>query len=83
MILCPFIYSTGRRCKGHIIRMEAFKADLEWKLRSDGEWEFRAEPRSHYHLYCNLKNGHGGLDGNHPRMKFWSDELPKELEALL
>jgi hypothetical protein len=29
--LCPFVYASGKRCTGHITRVEAYKADLSWQ----------------------------------------------------
>jgi hypothetical protein len=29
---CPFVYARGQKCKGHIVRIAAFKADLEWTV---------------------------------------------------
>ena len=31
-IRCPFTYSNGRACTGHIVRIEAYKADVEWQV---------------------------------------------------
>ncbi len=30
---CPFVYASGKHCKGHITRIEAYKADLCWILK--------------------------------------------------
>ena len=52
-IPCPYVYAKGQKCKGHIVGIAAFKADLKWTRASDGRWTFNADnPRSHYHLYC-------------------------------
>jgi len=79
LIPCPFVYSTGRKCKGHVIRVEAYKADLAWDMRDDGSWQFGAgAPRSHYHLFCSEKGNHAGVraqDG----VKLYLDQLPDGL----
>ena len=80
-IPCPFKYASGRACKGHIVEVRAFKADLTWNPGKDGRWRLSVgQPRSHYHLYCSEKGGHAS--SNHPddsRMKFYGNELPKTL----
>lgn len=82
-IPCPYVYAKGRRCKGHIVRIEAFKADLEWSMDRNGQWHFACgEPRSHYHLYCSEKGNHAGHrrdDG----IKIFCSELPKEISAVV
>ena len=83
-IPCPFVYSTGKACAGHIVRMEAYKAELVWELGNDGRWEFHFEPRSHYHLFCSEKGNHAGsLRPDSPQMKFHGRQLPPELRELL
>ncbi len=53
---CPFVYAKGKKCTGHIWRIEAFKVDISWSRADDGKWSFAVgEPRSHYHLYCSEK----------------------------
>lgn len=82
---CPFVYANGKQCTGHVVRIEAFKADLEWKLDGSGNWKFGwTEPRSHFHVYCSEKDGHalhGKPDNN--QMKFYANELPAELLAVI
>jgi hypothetical protein len=79
-IPCPYAYAKGRKCKGHIIRIEAYKADLSWELK-DGKWVFGyGKPRSHYHVFCSEKNNHarcGRPDDDH--MNFYLQDLAKEL----
>jgi hypothetical protein len=29
---CPYVFPDGRRCPGHIVKIEAFHADLSWLL---------------------------------------------------
>ena len=61
-IPCPFVYSRGKQCPGHIVRVEAYKADLEWNFRADDAWFFGWTPRSHYHLFCSEKDNHAGAN---------------------
>lgn len=83
-IPCPFVYSTGRPCSGHVVRVEAYKAELMWSLGEDGTWNFAFAPRSHYHLFCSLKGNHAGsLRPDDRQMKFRDLELPLALEAVL
>jgi hypothetical protein len=44
-IPCPFVYARGKRCTGHIVRVEAYKADLLWTFK-DGRWSFVSESRA-------------------------------------
>lgn len=60
MIPCPFIYSNGRECAGHIVRIEAHKVDIDWQATKEGGWDFAFPPRSHYHLFCSEKGNHAG-----------------------
>ena len=46
-IACPFVYANGRACGGHVVRVEAYKADITWSLAADGSWSFDFRPRSH------------------------------------
>jgi len=81
-IPCPYTYAGGRKCKGHIVSIEAFKADLVWSLK-DGVWLFSVEqPRSHYHLRCSDKGTHAGC-GQEDRLKFYYDQLPPSLQTVI
>jgi hypothetical protein len=84
-IPCPFVYSSGKgkRCQGHVVRVEAYKADLKWEFSADGVWSFAyGAPLSHYHLFCSEKNNHAGLK-REDALKFRWEELPVELRARL
>ncbi len=60
-IPCPFVYAKGKKCTGHVVRVEAYKADISWNYR-DGAWRFAVGgPRSHYHLFCSEKDNHAGV----------------------
>jgi hypothetical protein len=78
-IPCPFVYANGKRCAGHIVRVEAYKADLSWVLGDDGVWHFSYDwPRSHYHLFCSAKGNHVGFgrpDSEKMKVRFLPDEL--------
>ncbi len=81
---CTFVYSGGKRCAGHIVRVEAYKADLVWERGADGRWAFDFRPRSHYHLFCSLKGNHAGsLRPDDAQMKFDLRWLPEELRLLI
>jgi len=83
-ISCPFVYARGRRCSGHIVRVEAYKADLLWDFK-EGRWNFSYRgPRSHYHLFCSEKGNHAGAFGpDSDQMKFYWQRLPDDLQAAL
>jgi hypothetical protein len=82
---CPYVYAKGKKCMGHIVRIEAFKVDLAWTLGNDGKWTvFVGGPRSHYHLYCSEKGnhaGHGKPDAD--AMKFYYQSLPPTLQKAI
>lgn len=81
---CPFVYSTGKRCAGQIVRVEAYKADITWELGKDRSWQFSFSPRSHYHLFCSEKGNHSGsLRPDSPQMKFHWRELPDEIRDFI
>ena len=82
-IPCPFVYSSGKQCTGHIIRVEAYKADISWSRQGDGTWKFGWDrPRSHFHLFCSLKNNHAGLKGP-DALQYFFNQLPKDLQAII
>ena len=82
---CPFVYANGKRCAGHITRVEAYKADLSWDRQEDGTWKFGwRSPRSHYHVFCSLKGNHAGYDRpDDERMKLYFDQLPDGLREAM
>lgn len=84
-IQCPFRYARGKQCTGHVTRVEAYKADLEWALSDDGEATLEwGTPRSHFHLFCSEKDNHAGAGRpDDSRLKFYWQELPESLRALL
>jgi hypothetical protein len=65
------------------VRIEAYKADIDWQLGEDG-WSFGFAPRSHYHVFCSEKGNHAGFKRqDDPQMKFHWRELPAQVRALL
>jgi len=41
-IPCPFVYANGRACVGHVVRVEAYKADITWYLDAKGYWDLNS-----------------------------------------
>jgi hypothetical protein len=83
-IPCPFVYANGKKCTGHVDRIEAYKADIMWSPNEDGTWKAHIEPRSHYHVFCSAKGNHAGYGcEDSPKLKFYYRDLPKELQAAL
>ena len=84
-IPCPFVYANGKRCSGHVTRVEAYKADVTWLQSDDGMWRPEiGAPRSHYHLFCSEKENHAGYaKQDDSRMKFYFDQLPAELRMAM
>jgi len=44
-IRCPFTYTNGKQCPGHVVGIRAFRADPEWQLDAAGVWRFDCIPR--------------------------------------
>lgn len=85
-VQCRFVYANGKRCLGHIIRVEVYKADVSWTPdEATGRWKAEIDrPRSHYHLFCSEKGSHAGsMRPDDSRMKFYRDQLPDELSRLM
>ena len=83
-IACPFVYANGRGCTGHVVRVEAYKADLAWSAEADGSWSFDFRARSHFHVFCSEKGNHAGFRRQDPDdLKFWFDTLPEALRRIL
>jgi hypothetical protein len=80
---CPFVYSTGKQCKGYIIRMKSLgryrEIDITIDLDVDGKVTgFDWEGGSLWHLECSQKGRHAGLRMHTPEvMKL--DALPEEV----
>jgi hypothetical protein len=84
LIACPFVYANGRPCTGHVVRIEAYKADLTWSADAEGTWSFDFRLRSHYHVFCSDKGNHAGFRRQDPNaLKFWFDTLPLSIQRLL
>jgi hypothetical protein len=57
---------------------------MEWVRQPSGEWKFGFSPRSHYHLFCSVKDNHAGFKRpDSHQLKFWFDELPEQLQKLM
>jgi hypothetical protein len=83
-IPCPFVYANGRTCTGHVVRVEAYKADVTWSLDADGRWDFDFHPRSHYHVFCSEKGNHAGFRRRDSEgLKFWFNTLPESIRHIL
>jgi hypothetical protein len=84
-IPCPFVYAKGKRCPGHVVRVEAFKADLSWSLGDGGRWTFHhGEPRSHYHVFCSEKGNHvASSRPDSDQMKFFWQDLPEQIRNIV
>ena len=83
-IPCPFVYANGRCCTGHVVRIEAYKADITWLPDADGRWSFHFRPHSHFHLFCSEKGNHAGFRRQDPMdMKFWFDRLPAAIQEII
>ena len=84
-IPCPFVYANGKKCPGHVVRVEVYKADVEWSPDANGRWRIsRLEPRSHYHLFCSKRDNHAGMQrSDDERMKFYRNELPEALREVI
>jgi hypothetical protein len=82
---CPFVYASGKRCSGHVVSVEAYKADVAWTPQPDGSWAASiGEPRSHYHIVCSEKGNHAGtVRADDSRMKFYFNQLPPEIRAAI
>ena len=83
-IPCPFVYASGKQCTGHIVKIETYKADLEWELKDDGTWGFGHAPLTQYHLFCSEKSNHAGYIGSDSdQLKFYADQLPDEVAGVV
>jgi hypothetical protein len=83
-IACPFVYANGRVCVGHVVRVEVYKADMDWSVDAEGVWHFGFRPRSHFHLFCSEKGNHAGFRGQDPvALKYWFDHLPEGLQRII
>jgi hypothetical protein len=73
-VACTHIRASGRRCRGHIIRVEAAKADLSWRRRADGTaWSFDVGQPKSFRLHCS---------GSHEALKVAYSELPVALQEI-
>jgi hypothetical protein len=71
-------------CTGHVVRVEAYKADIIWTFKAEGRWSFGEEPRSHYHLFCSEKDNHAGnRQRDSGQLKYWFRELPEPIKRMI
>jgi hypothetical protein len=84
-IPCPFVYANGKRCTGHVVRVEAYKADIEYAPGANDRWRVAiGEPRSHYHVFCSEKGNHAGYArSDDSRLKFYFQDLPEALRKAI
>jgi len=76
---CPYVSPKGERCPGHIVKVEAFNADLSWTFDESGNWTFHhSQPRSQYHLFCSEKGNHAD-DRRPEQMKCYLSSMPDDL----
>jgi hypothetical protein len=79
IVPCPFVFADGRKCTGHITRVEAYKCDVAW-IPHDGKWRPAVtEIRTHYQLFCSEEDGHGTSPDDNSGMKFYRKHLPESL----
>ena len=80
---CPYVFPDSRRCPGHLVKIEAFNADLSWVLGESGGWVFNhAQPRSRYQLFCSERSGHAA-DSLPEQMKCYLSGMPDGLLAVV
>ena len=83
-IPCPFVYSSGKRCTGHIVRIEAYNARVDWTFREPADWRFGISPRSHFYLFCSMKSNQAGhVRSDDPQTKFYWDQLPEAIQEII
>ena len=81
---CPFVYASGKSCTGHVVRVEAYKANLTWEQAEDGLWSWDHYTDRHYHLFCSEKSNHAGHKrADSDQMKCRWNELPELLLAAM
>jgi len=79
---CPYLLPNGQRCPGHIVKIEAFNADLSWTFHESGKWTFNhSQPRSQYRLFCSEKGDHTG-DCRPEQMNLYLSGMPDNLLTL-
>jgi hypothetical protein len=77
-IACQQACADGRRCTGHVIRVETEHAGLVWQRGQDGVWQAAlGTPRTRYRLICSAPAGHVGET---PALDW--EALPAALRAL-
>lgn len=84
-IRCPYRSQDGRRCLGHVVRVELCKAEVSWRRHRDENWKFVIHaPYSTYRVYCSEKGNHGGYTRpDSEKLKFYFEELPAALRVVI
>ena len=83
-IPCPFVDTDDRRCHGHIVRIEAYNADLHWEQGASDGWDFEFAPSSAFHLFCSEMGNHEGSDPDgSAQLILDADELGSALSSVL
>jgi hypothetical protein len=73
-IVCPHVSPKEKSCKGHVVAVEAYKADVRWNTNDEGSWLLSiGEPRSHYHVFCSC--GH--------ELRCYLADLPESLAVAM
>jgi len=73
---CPYLLPNGQRCPGHIVKIEAFNADLSWSFHESGKWTFNhSQPRSQYRLFCSEKGDHMGNSATAEELRLMAAEF--------
>lgn len=65
---CPFVWSDGHRCEGHIQEVHELAPTKVWNPIG-GEWKFSGTPiprtggATKFHCICSTHGAHGGASG--------------------
>jgi hypothetical protein len=79
-IQCPFVYATGKRCEGEVVRIERYHVTAVWEPPT---WQVGVhDVGTHFHVFCSLKGDHTGTRGR-SRLRYLGTELPKELQRIV
>jgi hypothetical protein len=80
---CPYVHTNGDQCPGHIVKVEAFNADLRWTFDESGNGTFNhSQPRSQYHLFCSERGNHADDSGTE-QMQCYIISMPDELLVVI
>ena len=83
-IPCPFKYSTGKHCEGHIVAIKGFKCQIGWEIDGEDKNEFLWDTGRHYHFYCSEKSNHAAFNSpDSDQLKFRWNEIDSEIQEFL